>query len=97
MDLKASRKIELVGFHDLLDVRDEEDEEWNIAGFWLEQLGTVQVFTELRAHRKGRLRREIMNSILKMLSLRYTADIQQEISSRQLDIESGLQIQITKS
>ena len=23
----ASRKIELVGFHDLLDVRDEEDEE----------------------------------------------------------------------
>lgn len=55
------------------------------------------MFTELRAHRKGRLRREIMNSILKMLSLRYTADIQQEISSRQLDIESGLQIQITKS
>lgn len=26
-----------------------------------------------------------MNSVLKMLSLRYTADIQQEVSSRQLE------------
>ena len=39
----------------------------------------------LMAFRKGRLRRKIKNSILKMLSLRYTADSQREISSRQLE------------
>lgn len=43
------------------------------------------MLTALRACRKGRLRREIKNSILKMLSLRYTADSQWEISSRQLE------------
>lgn len=36
-------------------------------------------FTELRAHRKRRVRKEIMNSVQKMLTLRYKADIQLEI------------------
>lgn len=63
MDLRAIKELELVGFHDLLRVRDEEEQGMSPApGFWLGQLGALWVsLTELRDHRRGRLRRERMN------------------------------------
>lgn len=57
MDLSAIKELELVGFHDLLRVRDEEEQRMSpVLGFWLKQLGAWWVLlTELRNHRRSRL------------------------------------------
>lgn len=82
MDLRAIKELELVVFHDLLRVRDEEEQRMSpVPGFWLKQLGASWVLlTELRNHRRSRLGTERMNSAQKMLTLRYTWKGKQERS-----------------